>query len=78
MQTFREIEKEKAGYLWKVKPELGYDAELGLLKEQKPQVGARAYMCALWSIMQGRTSRGARVCVLSSILCMCMYVYVHI
>ena len=39
-QPFREIEKEKAGYHWKVKPELGFDAELGLLKEHKEQVGA--------------------------------------
>ena len=37
-QPFREIEKEKAGYHWKAKPELGYDAELGLLKEQRQQV----------------------------------------
>mmetsp|Transcript_12359 Transcript_12359/g.26528 ORF Transcript_12359/g.26528 Transcript_12359/m.26528 type:complete len:252 (-) Transcript_12359:101-856(-) len=37
-KPFREIEKERAGYHWKVKPDLGFDAELGLLKEQRPEL----------------------------------------
>ena len=37
-QTFREIEKEKADYHWTAKKDLGLDAELGLLRELRPEV----------------------------------------